>query len=128
MKTPLYRWTEPAYSAMRTVLGFLFLCHGLQKLFGLLGGRMMPLASRYGAAGVIEVVAGTLIALGIFTSIAAFVSSGEMAFAYFIGHYPRGGLPIQNDGEAAVAFCFVFLYLATQGDGRWSLRAAFGSG
>jgi putative oxidoreductase len=118
----LSSWSEPAYSAMRAVTGFLFLLHGLQKLFGAFGGRQMPIASMYGAAGLIETVAGTLILLGIFTSLAAFISSGEMAFAYFISHYPRGGMPVQNEGEMAVALCFVFLYIATQGDGIWSVQ------
>ena len=123
MQNLLPQWTEPAYSAMRAVSGFLFLAHGLQKLFGLLGGHRVEIASRYGVAGTIEVVAGTLILVGLFTSLAGFIASGEMAAAYLVAHAPRGGLPIQNDGEAAVMFCFVFLYIATQGDGRWSLRS-----
>ena len=68
-------------------------------------------------------IAGTLILVGLFTSAAAFISSGEMAFAYFLSHAPAGGLPIQNRGEESVLYCFMFLYIATQGDGRWSLRA-----
>jgi putative oxidoreductase len=124
----LSRWSEPAYSAMRAVVGLLFLSHGLQKVFGALGGHRFPIASMFGAAGVIEIVTGTLIVLGIVTSAAAFIAGGEMAFAYFIAHAPRGGAPIQNGGEIAVAFCFVFLYIATHGDGRWSLGALIGQG
>lgn len=115
-----------AYSAMRFVIGFLFLCHGLQKLFGVLGGHQASLTTRLGAAGIIETGAGILIMLGVVTTVAALVASAEMVAAYYLQHAPRGGLPIQNGGELAVAFCFVFLYVATQGDGRWSLAAALG--
>lgn len=124
----LSRWSEPAYSAMRAAVGLLFLSHGIQKIFGALGGHRFPVASMFGAAGVIEIVTGTLIVLGLVTSAAAFIASGEMAFAYFIAHAPRGGAPVQNGGEIAVAFCFVFLYIATRGDGRWSLGALIGRG
>jgi len=108
---------------MRIAVGFLFFCHGAQKLFGVLGGNQAQLASRLGAAGVIETVAGILIAAGVFTTVAALVASVEMVAAYLLAHAPRGGLPIQNGGELAVAYCFVFLYIATQGNGRWSLAA-----
>jgi putative oxidoreductase len=116
-------FSDIAYAAMRIVVGFLFFCHGAQKLFGVLGGNQAPLVSRLGAAGIIETVAGILIAAGIFTTMAAFVASLEMVAAYMLAHAPRGGLPIQNGGELAVAYCFVFLYVATQGDGRWSVAA-----
>jgi putative oxidoreductase len=108
---------------MRIVLGFLFIFHGAQKLFGAFGGRAMPLATRFGAAGVIEIVCGVLIMVGLFAGLAAFLASGEMAFAYFLSHYPRGGWPIQNQGELAVVFCFVFLYIAAAGSGVWSIDA-----
>jgi len=123
---PMSRFDAVAYPAMRIVLAFLYLSHGLQKVFGLLGGRQMPIGSIYGIAGLIEVVVGLLIAVGLFTHLAAFIASGEMAFAYFISHAPRGGLPVQNDGEMAVALCFVFLYIATRGAGRFSVDAALG--
>ena len=116
-------FSDIAYAAMRIVVGLLFFCHGAQKLFGVLGGNQAPLVSRLGAAGIIETVAGILIAAGIFTTMAAFVASLEMVAAYMLAHAPRGGLPIQNGGELAVAYCFVFLYVATQGDGRWSVAA-----
>ena len=115
--------SDLVYAAMRTAVGFLFFCHGAQKLFGVLGGNQAQLASRLGAAGIIETVAGILIAAGVFTTVAAFVASLEMVAAYLLAHAPRGGLPIQNGGELAVAYCFVFLYIATQGNGRWSLAA-----
>ena len=106
------------YPVLRFVYGFLFLCHGLQK-FGLLGGHMVPLFSRFGAAAVIEIVCGPLIAVGAFTRIVAFVASGETAFAYFLQHAPHGYLPILNNGEAAVMFSFAFLYIAARGAGRF---------
>ena len=84
----------------------------------------MPLASLMGAAGVIEFVCGVLIALGLFTTYAAFLASGEMAVAYFKQHAPGGVLPILNHGELAVLYCFVFLYMAAQGCGVWSVDKA----
>ena len=111
------RFAPYVYPAFRFVFGVLFLFHGLQKL-GLMGGHMVPLASRLGAAAAIELVCGTLVAAGAFTRVAAFIASGEMAFAYFLGHYPRGFWPIQNQGELAVLYCFAFLYIATRGAGR----------
>ena len=109
------------YAALRIVAGFLFLCHGLQKVFGLLGGRQVELMSRLGAAGLIELIGGALIVIGAWTSPVAFLASGEMAFAYFLGHYPRGGWPIQNGGEPSVLYCFLFLYMATRGSGAVSV-------
>ena len=109
-----------AYQAMRIAAGFLFFCHGLQK-FGLLGGRQVPLMSQVGLAGVIEVVGGALIAIGVAVSPVAFICSGEMAYAYFTSHMPRGGLPIQNGGELSVLYCFVFLYIAARGAGIWGV-------
>lgn len=113
--------SDIAYAAMRVVLAFLFFCHGLQKLTGALGGHQIPLASLLGVAAVLETVLGVLIAVGLLTSWATFIASGEMAFAYFIAHFPRSGWPIKNGGELAVVFCFVFLYVATHGGGRFSL-------
>lgn len=106
------------YPLFRVVFGFLFVCHGLQK-FGLFGGHMVPLFSRLGAAAVIESVCGPLIAAGAFTHLAAFIASGEMAVAYSTQHAPRGVLPIGNQGEPAVLFCFAFLYIAARGAGRF---------
>jgi putative oxidoreductase len=120
-------YTEHAYAAMRIVIGLLFFCHGLQKVFGLFGGvtgAAAPLTSLFGIAGLIELITGALITVGWFAATAAFVASGQMAAAYFIGHFPSGFWPIQNGGEEAVFYCFVFLYMATRGAGIWSVDAA----
>jgi len=116
------RLSDTVYSIMRIVVGFLFACHGAQKLFGVLGGRKELHDPQGLVAGLIEFGAGLLIAIGLFTAIAAFIASGEMAIAYFKAHAPRGFWPIVNRGELAVIYCFIFLYIATQGDGRLSLR------
>jgi putative oxidoreductase len=121
--SPLARFEHLAYAAFRVVAGFLFLFHGLQKLFGMFGGTQVPLASQMGLAGVIETVGGTLIALGAFTWPVAFICSGEMAVAYFQAHQPRGTWPIQNGGELAALYCFAFLFIATRGGGPYSLDA-----
>ena len=121
------RYSAPAYAVMRIVVGSLFFCHGLQKVFGLFGGvngAPAPLLSLFGIAGVIELVAGALIVVGFRTVIAALFASGEMAVAYFIGHLPMGFWPIQNGGEESVFYCFVFFYMATRGAGRWSVDGA----
>jgi putative oxidoreductase len=116
---------EPhAYAVMRIVFGFLFLFHGLQKMFGVLGGRSAELATLRGVGGLIEIVAGPLISFGFLTVPTAFICSGEMAVAYFVSHQPRGFWPIQNGGELAVLYCFAFLYIATRGAGIWSVDAA----
>ena len=122
----LRRYSDIAYVAMRVVVAFLYWSHGMQKVFGAFGGHQMPLASRLGVAGIIELVLGPLIGLGLATSWAAFIASGELAVAFFTTHFPRGGLPIQNGGELAVGYCFVFLYIATRGGGRWSLDRLIG--
>jgi putative oxidoreductase len=111
-----------AFALLRIIAGLLFAMHGSQKLLGFPdGGPQVPLASLMGAAGVIELVGGLLIAVGLFTRVAAFLASGEMAVAYFMAHFPQSPLPIVNKGEAAVLFCFVFLYIAAHGAGIWSL-------
>jgi putative oxidoreductase len=119
----LGRWSDAAYTAMRLVLAFMYWSHGLMWLFGAFGGRPVPeLPPMLLAAGIIETVLGALIAVGLLTSWAAFVASGEMASAYFIAHIPRGSvLPIRNGGEITVALCFAFLYIATRGGGPFSV-------
>jgi putative oxidoreductase len=112
----LRRFEPYAYAFLRIVAGFLFLFHGLQK-FGLLGGQMVPLASKFGAAAVIETVGGVLIMIGLQAAPVAFIASGEMAYAYFTAHQPRGTWPIQNGGELAALYSFLFLYIATRGAG-----------
>lgn len=109
------------YAALRIVAGLAFAQHGAQKMFGVLGGTAVDLTSQRGVAGVIEFVGGLMIALGVFTSPVAFIASGEMAVAYFQSHMPRGFWPIQNGGELAVLYCFVFLYFAAAGSGRLSI-------
>ena len=122
---------KPVYAAVRMVVGFLFACHGAQKLFGVPGGGgNVPVFGLHGfhhastsviAAGVIEFGAGTLIAIGLLTHFAAFLASGEMAFAYFTVHAHGSFFPIVNKGELAVLYCFVFLYIAVRGVGRWGI-------
>lgn len=111
------------YALLRLMAGLAFAQHGAQKLFGVLGGTAVELATQRGLAGVIEFVGGFLIALGLFTSPMAFVASGEMAWAYFQVHAPRGLWPIQNGGEPAVLYCFIFLYLCAAGSGKLSIDA-----
>lgn len=128
----MHRWlgkySDSLYAIMRFIVGFLFACHGAQKLFGLFGGMgpqggTAALGSLPGIAGIIEFVAGTLVALGLLTSWAAFIASGEMAVAYFMVHARGGFWPIVNRGELAAVYCFVFLYIASRGAGKWSLSA-----
>ena len=108
------------YAALRVIAGLVYLLHGLQK-FGMFGGTAQPLASMLGVAAIIEAVAGTLILLGLFTRPAALVASGQMAAAYFMAHVAKGLLPIQNQGDAAVLLCFIFLYVFATGPGPWSI-------
>ncbi len=117
------RWVGPTHALLRIVSGLIFFCHGAQKMFGWFGGLPpgVKLAGLTLAAGIIELVGGALILLGLFTKPAAFVSSGEMAFAFFKAHFPAAFWPIQNHGELAVILCFVFLFLWASGPGPWSL-------
>ena len=114
-------WSPRLLSVLRIILGFLLIPHGLQKLFGLLGGKQVELMSLMGLAGVIELFGGILILVGLFTRPVAFLISGFMAFAYFMAHAPQGFLPILNKGELAVVYCFLYLYLSAAGGGEWSL-------
>ena len=117
-------WAKAApifYALLRIVAGLAFAQHGAQKLFGVMGGSAVSLATQRGLAGIIEFVGGILIALGLFTSPVAFLASGEMAWAYFQSHFPRGLWPIQNGGELAVLYCFIFLYLSAVGSGKLSI-------
>jgi putative oxidoreductase len=117
------RYAPHIYALMRIVFGFLFTFHGLQKTFGMFGGRTAELVSLRGLAGVIEIVAGVMIMAGWFTRPAAFIASGQMAFAYFMSHFrPDAFWPIQNRGEVAVLYCFAFLYIAARGGGRLSVN------
>jgi putative oxidoreductase len=124
MEKALASFAPYAYAIMRIIVGLLFVCHGGQKLFGWFGGQPVPLGSLLGVAGIIEIVLGLLITVGLLTSYAAFAASGEMAVAYLTSHYPKSFWPLENEGEPAVLFCFIFLYMATQGSGIWSVDAA----
>jgi putative oxidoreductase len=126
MERALASFAPYAYAILRIVAGLLFVCHGGQKIFGWFGGEPVPLGSMFGMAGIIEIVLGLLITIGLLTSYAAFIASGEMAVAYFIGHFPKSFWPLENAGEPAVLFCFIFLYMATRGSGVWSVDAARG--
>jgi len=112
-------------SLLRIVAGLLFVCTGAMKLLGWFGGMPAgyPLTPLLVVAGIIELVGGALLILGLFTRPVAFIASGEMAFAYFIGHAPHGFWPIQNHGEPAVLFCFIYLQLAANGGGPLGLDA-----
>ena len=115
------RYSEQLYAALRLIAGFLFCCHGLQKYFGVLGGTVQFHSLKGLVAGTIELLGGLLIALGLGTTVAAFIVSGEMAVAYFWVHARHSFWPIVNKGELAVVFCFLFLYIAVTGSGRYSL-------
>lgn len=124
MQSVLGRFEPQILAIMRIAVGLLFACHGAQKVLGLLGGMRggtAPLFSLIWFAGVIELVGGLMIMLGIYVGYAAFISSGEMAVAYFMAHAGQAFWPIRNGGELAVVYSFVFLYLAAKGGGAWSL-------
>jgi putative oxidoreductase len=122
----LARWEPMVLSIFRIMVGLLLFQFGVAKLFKFPPVPMfekVELMSLYGAAGSIELVLGGLLVLGLFTRPVAFILCGEMAFAYFIGHFPRGFIPLLNGGNAAILFCFSCLYLACAGGGVWSLDA-----
>jgi len=121
----LSRWQPQLLAILRIVTGLLFLEHGLSKYFGFpVPFPVDPLTPMFMAAGAIELITGTLVTIGLFTRPAAFVASGEMAFAYFIGHFPKSFWPAANMGENAILLCFIFLYLAAAGAGAWSIDSA----
>ena len=123
--TWLSRWQPQLLAVLRIVTALLFLEHGTMKLFHFPAPQMPgPLPTLILVAAIIELVAGVLIAVGLFTRIAAFIASGEMAVAYFMGHFPKSPWPGVNMGDAAILFCFVFLYLAAAGAGAWSIDNA----
>jgi putative oxidoreductase len=130
------RYAPITYALFRIAFGFVFLCFGLQKLFGWFGGPAAPLVDLRGYAGLIETVTGLLVMLGFFTKFAAFIASGEMAVAFFYIHVatvavgpkgpglPMGLLPIMNGGVNAALFSMAFLYIATRGAGIWGIDSA----
>ena len=124
------RWlgkqSEWIYALMRIVVGFLFACHGAQKLFGLLGGEQRISDPLMLLGGIIEFGGGLMVALGLRAGFAAFLASGMMAVGYFKAHAPRGFWPLVNRGELAVIYSFVFLYIASKGSGLLSIDALLG--
>jgi putative oxidoreductase len=121
----LARWQPQLLALLRIVTGLLFLEHGTSKFLAFpVPFPVHPLPTLLVAAGVIELVAGLLVTLGLFTRLAAFIAAGEMAVAYWMEHFPKSPWPIANMGEGAILFCFVFLYLAAAGAGAWSIDAA----
>lgn len=124
MEQRLAAWAPYVRSVLRIVVALLFLEHGLSRLFGWPQPLAHPAAfTTYWFAGAIEFTGGILLVLGLLTRPAALVMSGEMAFAYFLSHAPKGFFPILNRGDSSVLFCFVFFYLAFAGAGPWSLDA-----
>ena len=117
-------WAPRMLSVLRIVAALLFLAHGTQKLLGFPASDFAPeVLSLPWIAGVLEIVGGAALVLGLFTRPAAFVLSGEMAVAYWMAHAPQSPFPVLNGGDAAILFCFVFLYLVFAGPGPWSLDA-----
>src|SRR5882672_2088910 len=106
-------WEPRILSIVRIMVGLLFMEHGLGKLFGFPSAAMLPkMFELYWFAGIIELVGGALVAVGLFTRVAAFIMSGEMAIANFYSHAPRNFFPLNNMGDAAILYCFIFLYFA----------------
>jgi putative oxidoreductase len=127
MMEKLAAWAPRALSVLRIVTGLMIIQHGMAKLIGFPAvpafANLNPM-SLIGAAGFIELIGGALLILGLFTQPAAFILSGEMAFAYFIAHAPKSFYPLVNGGTLAIMYCFTCLYLSTAGAGPWSVDAA----
>lgn len=123
--TWLSRWQPQLLAILRIVVALLFLEHATQKFFAFpVPFPVHPLPPMLIAAGVVELSAGVLVTIGLFTRLAAFIASGEMAIAYFMMHFPKSFWPAANMGEAAILFCFAFLYIAAAGPGAWSVDGA----
>ena len=125
----LSNWQPRMLAVLRIFTGLLFLEHGTVKLFGFPDGAQPgpqhPM-SFFWIAGLIELVTGALVTVGLFTRLAAFLASGEMAVGYWHSHFPQSFYPTVNGGDAAILFCFVFLYLVFAGGGAWSVDGAMG--
>jgi putative oxidoreductase len=127
MQSPLSRFSSHFYALLRIVAGLMFMMHGTQKLLAwppAPGRTAVALGSLPGIAGLLELVLGLMIAIGLITWLAAFLASGEMAVAYWMVHAKGGFWPIVNQGELAVLYCFLFLYIAAAGAGIWSIDNA----
>ena len=121
------KWAPSVLSIVRIVAALLFLEHGLQKFFGFPSSGP-PMSTMLWIQGAIEIVGGVMLLGGVFTRPVAFILSGDMAAAYFIAHFPKAFFPAVNEGDAAVLFCFVFLYVAFAGAGPWSVDEAMSRG
>jgi putative oxidoreductase len=125
----LSKYADTVFCIMRLIVGLLFACHGGQKILGFPpGGHGGPLDTLGIVGAWIELAGGFLIAFGLFTRIAALICSGEMAVAYFMVHANGGFFPIQNHGELAVVYCWVFLFILFYGAGRWSIDGMIARG
>jgi len=122
-----WQWNRRMLGVLRIVVGLLFLTHGTQKLLGLPPSPIMHFPAAVGTqlwtAGLIETIGAVAIILGVFTRVVAFALCGEMAYAYFTQHFPRGPIPLLNGGELAVLYCFIYLYLVFAGAGAFSIDA-----
>jgi putative oxidoreductase len=124
MNAMIGRFAPQLFAVLLIVAGLMFAMHGTQKLFGWPGGKEPAGAAMMKVAGAIELVGGLLIAIGLFTGIAAFLCAGLMAAAYFMAHARQNFWPVLNQGELAALYCFLFLYIAAHGAGMWSVDAA----
>ena len=126
--TWLSRWQPQLHAILRIMVGLLFLEHGMQKFLsfppGEMAGMGLALNNLAAYAGIIELLCGLLITIGLFTRPAAFLASGTMAVAYWYAHAPKDFFPVNNMGDAAILYCFIFLYLAAAGAGPWSVDAS----
>ena len=121
----LNAWEPRVLSILRIVTALLFLEHGTQKVFGFPPGEHhgISFTSLAGVSGIFELVGGALLVLGLFTRPAAFILAGMMAYAYWFVHFPQGPYPVNNGGDGAILYCFIFLYLVFAGPGPWSVDA-----
>ncbi|ACB78677.1 DoxX family protein [Methylorubrum populi BJ001] len=129
LRTVTAPWAPRMLSVLRIVSSLIFMAHGTQKILGFpANASNPPLLSMLGIAGLLELIGGALLLVGLFSRPVAFILSGQMAFAYFIAHAPKNLFPALNGGDAAILYCFIFLYIAFAGPGPWSIDAQRGRG